>query len=88
MIDLAQLPDVELVALLRSDLALRLKTRWHAELQSEDDWFVPQIMEEAEKRNLVKEWLDAGMYEAARQTGHDVGLLTKAYAWYEKQIKG
>lgn len=65
--------------LCRSDFEVKRKRGWHTEkCHASEEWIVPQLM-----RHL----LAPGAIEAAYQHGHDIGLLTKANAWYEKEIE-
>lgn len=66
-------------ALFRSDLQVKLDRGWHTEKCTEaDQWHVPQLAV----------WMMAeGCFDAMYQDGHDVGLLTKADAWYVANIE-
>jgi len=69
----------EFIALCHSDFEVKRKRGWHTEKCHEaEQWVVPQLMS-----YLFAEGAIAAMY----QNGHDVGLLTKANEWFEKEIE-
>lgn len=75
--------DSEAFLLMRSDLGVKLRRGWHTEKHG-DEWrvvqlFIPEFWQDAA---LVESWA-----EAVAQKGHDVGLLTKAEAWYIANIE-
>ncbi len=79
--------DAEFIAMARHDLDVRQRRGWHAELQTDGEWYVPQISAQARAIGKTAAWLKLGMFEATRQFGHDVGLLTKADKWYKENVE-
>ncbi len=75
----ADIADMEFIALARNDLDVKQRTGWHTEkCLVENQWFVPQ---------LVRYITMPGCIEAIYQRYHDVGLLTRAYAWYVANVE-
>ncbi len=77
--------DAEFIALARNDLDVKQRRGWHTEKCTEaDQWVVPQLIERLFSKN--KKEGDA-LIEVMYQQGHDVGLLTKADAWYKANVE-
>lgn len=72
--------DAEVFVLMRSDLDVRLRRGWHTEIFGGDMWMVRQLHDIAEAKGVPT--------TAFWQYKHDVGLLTKADAWYKREIEG
>lgn len=71
--------------LARNDLDVKLRRGWHTEKCKEvDQWIVPQLI--ANLFGKSKEEF-AELIKVIYQEGHDVGLLTKADAWYAKHVE-
>lgn len=81
------------IALVRNDLDVKLRRGWHTEKCTDSgDWMVPQAV--AAAMRLAWEKYDgsgptpeslpptADVFANCYQSGHDVGLLTKADVWY------
>ncbi len=81
--------DLETICLLRSDLDVKMRRGWHTErCEDTDRWVVPQLRRMAAAWDRELNWeLASQAREVMLQTGHDIGLLTRAWEWYEKNVK-
>ncbi len=71
----------EAYVLMRSDLDVKLRRGWHTEkCQESDEWIVPQVAAKIVILSFRGE-AECGDLSNAYQTGHDIGLLTKADQW-------
>lgn len=76
--------DELLVVLARNDLDVKMRRGWHTQKCSDSDqWLVPQMIESAFKVFPIS----SDCLDAAYQEGHDVGLLTKADAWWRANME-
>lgn len=80
--------NADFIALARNDLDVRLRRGWHTEKCTEvNQWFVPQLYD-LSLRQMGGPSFDFAIFTAAcYQDGHDVGLLTKAEAWFKEHIE-
>lgn len=90
--DLASKADAEFIALARNDLDVKLRRGWHTEKCTDKagSWYAPQFFCDVMglmMQDRISHDLHDSFFEAAYQTGHDVGLLTKADRWYKANIE-
>ena len=83
--------DAEFIALARNDFDVKQRRGWHTEkCKDSNQWCVPQLLDFSITNGFLFDDNDAvakAAGEACYQTGHDVGLLTKADAWYREHVE-